>query len=183
MSTPTTSPELPWIIEQSPHLLRLTHDHRWLKIIGFPFALLGMAGAVAVWLIPGIPYQDAWPMLIVGSLIGCAFVAMGMHLSFNLLIFTADRQTGRLERREGFGPFIRIRTIPLSDITCVAFLRVPSGGSIPNYILELRTSKRHMRIVSIADKDLVEQEAVRWAKFLSVDLQDCTEMPMGQLAR
>lgn len=183
MTIPAQPLELPWIIEQTSQQLRLTHDHRWLKIIGLPMVLLGLTGATGIWLIPGIPLQDAWPMLAVGSLIGCGFAMMGLHLSFNLLVFTADRQAGTLVRREGFGPFIRIRTLQLDEIKSVALLRGPSGGSIPNYIFEIRWENRRLRIVSIADKALVEQEAIRWAAFLNVDLQDCTEMSPAQLAR
>lgn len=112
----TGSENIPWLVEESPEKLQLIHDYRWLRVIGFPLAAIGLIGSVGIWFLPGIPYQDAWPMLAVGSLIGSAFALMGMHLSFNLLTFTADRHLGTLTRREGFGPFIRIRNVSLERV-------------------------------------------------------------------
>lgn len=162
----------PWQSAETEIRLELVHDHRWLKVFGLPLAALGSAASILLWYIPGVELTEAWPMLAVGSLIGIAFTLMGLHLSFNRVLFTADRNQNQFIQQQGFGWFTRQKKIPFEAIQYVQIdRRSHSGSNFAQYTLELKTNKRSILIASFPELGPIEEESLRWARYLSIPLQ------------
>lgn len=177
MSPPTAS-RLPWQSVETESRLELVHDHRWLKLFGLPLAGFGSVVSILLWCIPGVELAEAWPMLAVGSLIGIAFMLMGLHLSFNRVIFVADRKQNLVVQQEGFGWFTRQKRIPFTELQRVRIdRRSNSGGSFVQYTMELVTSKRGILVASFPELEPVREESLRWSKFLDIPLQEPRDGP------
>lgn len=172
-----TESESPWLVYQTPTRLQLIHDHRWLKVIGIPIICIGILMAAGIWLIPGIDNSDAWPILAGGTFIGLGFCLLGLHLSLNLVSFTADHETGLFTHREGFSIFTRIRTVRLNEIKGIRCRRATEPGFAGYFILEIESSKRTIRLAQHIEEEPIRLEGIRWSDFLSVELIDGIDVP------
>lgn len=165
------SQELPWSVEQNETQLTLCHDHRWLRVIGFPLMAIGTIGACGLWFLPGVKLNDALPMLAVGTLIGIAFVFFGMQLSFSVVTFSTEIGRKEIVRREGFGPFTRTQRYTMSEDSVVRLIHQAEPGRLNGYILEIRSGKNRIRIAKSLDQEPIEFEGIRWASFLKLPLE------------
>lgn len=166
-----TELEMPWRTEETKDRLVLCHDHRWLRIIGFPAIGLGTVIALGIWFIPGINLNEAWPMLMVGSLIGSACILMGLQLSFSVINFSVQRGASEILRREGFGPFVRTQSFRIDDNSVVKVSVQADPGMMSGYILEIQTADQGLRIAKFPDPSPIELEGKRWARFLQLPLK------------
>lgn len=165
------APPLPWLSEQSAERLEICHDHRWLRIFGFPLIAIGTIVAIGLWLLPGVDRMEAGPMLAVGSLIGLAFVLFGAQLSFNRVTFIADKTENSLLRREGFWVFTRTRHYPLDQFASVDCQQVSDPGGIPGrYIVSLTSPDKSLRLAGFVESEPILIEARRWSAFLQLPL-------------
>ena len=160
--------------KDSPHAERLVlkHDHRWLAVIGVPLMLMGVFVMFAIWFLPGVDYQNAWPLILAGQFVPLGLVVLGLHLSFNVDETEADPKTQMITRRRGVSPFQRIRTIHFDSVHAVVVedvVGVSSSG--PQFALALQGPELFLRLWISTDLDAIETEACRWAEFLRVDLQ------------
>lgn len=166
-----SSPPLPWLAEQAAETLEICHDHRWLRIIGFPLMAIGSVIAIGLWFLPGVDRIEAGPMLAVGSLIGLAFVLFGAQLSFNRVTFIADKTKNSLLHREGFWVFTRTKHYPLDQFNSVECQQVSDPGGIPGrYILLLKSPENSLRLAGFIESEPILIEARRWSAFLQLPL-------------
>ena len=164
---------LPWIVHQTKDSLELCHDHRWLRIVGIPLIAIGIIAAVAIWFIPHDNWDDAWPMLAVGSLFGLAIAIAGLHLSLNRVGFIAQLPDDRLLHYEGFGPLLRKREFRLSQVQHVRATQIVDAGSPgPRYALILIFPNQQLRLAIFVERDPILIEALRWSEFLNKPLDD-----------
>ncbi|MGI9244583.1 MAG: hypothetical protein ACR2RV_27525 [Verrucomicrobiales bacterium] len=169
--------ETSWECLEGADRITIVHDNRWLAIIGVPMALFGLLLGVGLWFIEDARTSGAWPILVVGSLIGMGIAVFGLALCFKYDEISADRRAGELIRHTGLSPFRRTRTWPLSDVEEVVCLDERMAGSSG------RSSSLHHRlrlvgpgisvlVASALEPEPVEYEALRWSEFLDLPLRD-----------
>lgn len=168
-------PKPPWQVIESGQRLTVLHEHRWLGWIGWPMVAAGVGGAAVIWLLPFDGDTAAWPFQAVGSLIGGAFVLMGLELSLGRETITADKVSDEVVRREGFGPFTRIRRQPLRELEAVVCepetLRHPGGsGRGSGSVMLLTWPGQVVRVARGVQPEPILAEAERWAAFLGPPL-------------
>lgn len=161
-------------VEESPQTGRLVlrHDHRWLAIVGVPLSLIGVCVMVGIWFLPGVAYQEAWPVILAGQFVPLGLVVMGLHLSFNVDETEADQKKRLISRRRGMRPFQRVRTIHFESVTAVVVEDVVGvSRSGRQFALALQGPELFLRLWISTDLNAIETEACRWAEFLRVALQ------------
>lgn len=168
--------ETSWTIRETDERLTIIHDNRWLAIVGVPMMLVGLVIAVGPWLIEEARTSGAWPILAVGSLLGLGFVVFGLALCFKYEEIEADRSSGLVFRRAGLPPFRRTRSWSWADLTEVAAVtesqvRTHHPGSSLHYRLRLIGPKCSLLVASSFDREPIEAEAPRWARFLDKPLR------------
>ena len=170
MSATSEQPiEQPWYTEETDTRLLLCHDHRWLRFIGIPLAIGCASLAIALWFLPDLNYDRDWPILAVGSLIATGFALIGLHLSFNRIVFTADSERGILVRSEGFGVFTRTKCYELDEIQSVSVVKSNLVGSpSTSYRLELNMVNGPIGLASFVFREPLDAEASRWRRFLGL---------------
>ena len=153
----------------------IVHDNRWLAIIGIPLAIAGSLVAVGPWLIDDARNSDAWPILVVGSLIGSGILVAGLSLCFKYGEIEADRSMNKITRRAGTLPFRRTRSWSLEDISEIACViekmaRTSGTGSSIHYCIRLIGPNTSVLIASSLEREPIEAEAARWATSLDKPL-------------
>ena len=168
--------EASWETRETEERLTIVHDNRWLAIVGVPRMLVGLMIAGGPWLIEEARHSDAWPILVVGSLLGSGFVVAGLALCFKYEEIEADRSSATVARRVGLPPFRRTRTWAWDELTEVAAVtenqaRSNHPGSTLHYRVRLIGPKCSVLVASALEREPIEAEAPRWARFLDKPLR------------
>lgn len=170
-----------WETIEGDQSITVIHDNRWLAIVGIPLSLVGTAIGIGPWFIDEARNSEAWPILVVGSLIGLGFFVMGLALCFSFESVKADRLNTSLERKKGKPPFQRSTKWSLDlfkelKIDLVRMTSASRHSSSLQYRLQLAASDTSVLIASCPDYKPIQTEAQRWAKYLDLRLNDETKV-------